>query len=171
MVTRREKIKRSVCKVQEQIFNTYAKQLEQERVSGTPQHHHSHIRPQAQTQGLQGLLEADDEFWRTNRASFILIKSLNSPPGSSRQEEKNVILRGSNVEHIATETGEFAFLSTGHGRAHCFGSFLVWFFNDSAGQGDHDLHSGAIWHLGSLSFISAAALVFSLCCFASRVAV
>ncbi|XP_057260595.1 protein Jade-1 isoform X2 [Pezoporus wallicus] len=36
MVTRREKIKRSVCKVQEQIFNTYAKQLEQERVSGVP---------------------------------------------------------------------------------------------------------------------------------------
>ncbi|NWS73448.1 JADE1 protein, partial [Crotophaga sulcirostris] len=34
MVTRREKIKRSVCKVQEQIFNIYAKQLEQERVSG-----------------------------------------------------------------------------------------------------------------------------------------
>ncbi|XP_067153826.1 protein Jade-1 isoform X2 [Apteryx mantelli] len=32
MVTRREKIKRSVCKVQEQIFNLYAKQLE--RVSG-----------------------------------------------------------------------------------------------------------------------------------------
>ncbi|NXO60656.1 JADE1 protein, partial [Aramus guarauna] len=36
MVTRREKIKRSVCKVQEQIFNIYAKQLEQERVSGVP---------------------------------------------------------------------------------------------------------------------------------------
>ncbi|KFP89226.1 Protein Jade-1, partial [Apaloderma vittatum] len=36
MVTRREKIKRSVCKVQEQIFNTYIKQLEQERVSGVP---------------------------------------------------------------------------------------------------------------------------------------
>ncbi|NXG44953.1 JADE1 protein, partial [Psilopogon haemacephalus] len=36
MVTRREKIKRSVCKVQEQIFNVYAKQLEQERVSGVP---------------------------------------------------------------------------------------------------------------------------------------
>ncbi|XP_064272531.1 protein Jade-1 isoform X2 [Passer domesticus] len=36
MVTRREKIKRSVCKVQEQIFNSYAKQLEQERVSGVP---------------------------------------------------------------------------------------------------------------------------------------
>ncbi|NXH19932.1 JADE1 protein, partial [Bucco capensis] len=36
MVTRREKIKRSVCKVQEQIFNTYTKQLEQERVSGVP---------------------------------------------------------------------------------------------------------------------------------------
>lgn len=35
MVTRREKIKRSVCKVQEQIFNSYIKQLEQERVSGT----------------------------------------------------------------------------------------------------------------------------------------
>ncbi|NWI95956.1 JADE1 protein, partial [Pitta sordida] len=34
MVTRREKIKRSVCKVQEQIFNSYAKQLE--RVSGVP---------------------------------------------------------------------------------------------------------------------------------------
>ncbi|XP_054058607.1 protein Jade-1 isoform X4 [Rissa tridactyla] len=34
MVTRREKIKRSVCKVQEQIFNIYAKQLE--RVSGMP---------------------------------------------------------------------------------------------------------------------------------------
>ncbi|NXG24262.1 JADE1 protein, partial [Grallaria varia] len=36
MVTRREKIKRSVCKVQELIFNSYAKQLEQERVSGVP---------------------------------------------------------------------------------------------------------------------------------------
>ncbi|NXL85615.1 JADE1 protein, partial [Alectura lathami] len=36
MVTRREKIKRSVCRVQEQIFNIYAKQLEQERVSGVP---------------------------------------------------------------------------------------------------------------------------------------
>ncbi|NXX87945.1 JADE1 protein, partial [Centropus bengalensis] len=36
MVTRREKIKRSVCKVQEQIFNIYVKQLEQERVSGVP---------------------------------------------------------------------------------------------------------------------------------------
>ncbi|NWV70433.1 JADE1 protein, partial [Malurus elegans] len=36
MVTRREKIKRSVCKVQEQIFNSYIKQLEQERVSGVP---------------------------------------------------------------------------------------------------------------------------------------
>ncbi|XP_063013168.1 protein Jade-1 isoform X1 [Melospiza melodia melodia] len=36
MVTRREKIKRSVCKVQEQIFNSYTKQLEQERVSGVP---------------------------------------------------------------------------------------------------------------------------------------
>ncbi|NXU89603.1 JADE1 protein, partial [Xiphorhynchus elegans] len=34
MVTRREKIKRSVCRVQEQIFNSYAKQLE--RVSGVP---------------------------------------------------------------------------------------------------------------------------------------
>ena len=34
MVTRREKIKRSVCKVQEQIFNLYTKLLEQERVSG-----------------------------------------------------------------------------------------------------------------------------------------
>ncbi|NWX12579.1 JADE1 protein, partial [Aegotheles bennettii] len=36
MVTRREKIKRSVCKVQEQIFNIYVKQLEQDRVSGVP---------------------------------------------------------------------------------------------------------------------------------------
>ncbi|NWH72309.1 JADE1 protein, partial [Piaya cayana] len=36
MVTRREKIKRSVCRVQEQIFNIYAKQPEQERVSGVP---------------------------------------------------------------------------------------------------------------------------------------
>ncbi|NWJ00285.1 JADE1 protein, partial [Crypturellus undulatus] len=36
MVTRREKIKRSVCRVQEQIFNVYAKQLEQDRVSGVP---------------------------------------------------------------------------------------------------------------------------------------
>ncbi|NXA51897.1 JADE1 protein, partial [Nothocercus julius] len=36
MVTRREKIKRSVCRVQEQIFNAYAKQLEQDRVSGVP---------------------------------------------------------------------------------------------------------------------------------------
>ncbi|NXW49714.1 JADE1 protein, partial [Nyctiprogne leucopyga] len=36
MVTRREKIKRSVCKVQEQIFNICAKQLEQERASGMP---------------------------------------------------------------------------------------------------------------------------------------
>ncbi|KFW08687.1 Protein Jade-1, partial [Eurypyga helias] len=34
MVTRREKMKRSVCKVQEQIFNACAKQLEQEGVSG-----------------------------------------------------------------------------------------------------------------------------------------
>lgn len=34
MVTRREKIKRSVCKVQEQIFSLYTKLLEQERVSG-----------------------------------------------------------------------------------------------------------------------------------------
>lgn len=34
MVTRREKIKRSVCKVQEQIFSHYTKLLEQERVSG-----------------------------------------------------------------------------------------------------------------------------------------
>lgn len=34
MVTRREKIKRSVCKIQEQIFNLYTKLLEQERVSG-----------------------------------------------------------------------------------------------------------------------------------------
>ncbi|NWR53273.1 JADE1 protein, partial [Regulus satrapa] len=36
MVTRREKIKRSVCKVQEQIFNIYTKQLEQEQISGVP---------------------------------------------------------------------------------------------------------------------------------------
>ncbi|XP_010226651.1 PREDICTED: protein Jade-1 [Tinamus guttatus] len=36
MVTRREKIKRSVCRVQEQIFNAYAKQLEQDGVSGVP---------------------------------------------------------------------------------------------------------------------------------------
>nr|XP_020040331.1 protein Jade-1 isoform X4 [Castor canadensis] len=36
MVTRREKIKRTVCKVQEQIFNLYTKLLEQERVSGVP---------------------------------------------------------------------------------------------------------------------------------------
>ncbi|XP_019377633.1 PREDICTED: protein Jade-1 isoform X1 [Gavialis gangeticus] len=36
MVTRREKIKRSVCKVQEQIFNFYAKLVEHERVSGVP---------------------------------------------------------------------------------------------------------------------------------------
>ncbi|NXP44722.1 JADE1 protein, partial [Heliornis fulica] len=36
MVTRREKMKRSVCRVQEQIFNIYAKQVEQERVSGVP---------------------------------------------------------------------------------------------------------------------------------------
>ncbi|XP_042638487.1 protein Jade-1 [Orycteropus afer afer] len=36
MVTRREKIKRSVCKVQEQIFNLYTKLLEQERISGVP---------------------------------------------------------------------------------------------------------------------------------------
>lgn len=34
MVTRREKIKRSVCKVQEQIFSLYAKLLEQGKVSG-----------------------------------------------------------------------------------------------------------------------------------------
>ena len=34
MVTRREKIKRSVCKVQEQIFTQYTKLLEQEKVSG-----------------------------------------------------------------------------------------------------------------------------------------
>ncbi|XP_052036530.1 protein Jade-1 isoform X2 [Apodemus sylvaticus] len=36
MVTRREKIKRSVCKVQEQIFTHYTKLLEQEKVSGVP---------------------------------------------------------------------------------------------------------------------------------------
>ncbi|XP_067386283.1 protein Jade-1 isoform X2 [Emydura macquarii macquarii] len=36
MVTRREKIKRSVCKVQEQIFNLYTKLIEQERGSGVP---------------------------------------------------------------------------------------------------------------------------------------
>ncbi|XP_007496417.1 protein Jade-1 isoform X2 [Monodelphis domestica] len=36
MVTRREKIKRSVCKVQEQIFNLYTKLLEQEKLSGVP---------------------------------------------------------------------------------------------------------------------------------------
>ncbi|XP_071411681.1 protein Jade-1 isoform X2 [Pithys albifrons albifrons] len=36
MVTRREKIKRSICKVQEQIFNSYAKQLEQESITGVP---------------------------------------------------------------------------------------------------------------------------------------
>ncbi|XP_074849406.1 protein Jade-1 isoform X2 [Carettochelys insculpta] len=34
MVTRREKIKRSGCKVQEQIFNLYTRLMEQERVSG-----------------------------------------------------------------------------------------------------------------------------------------
>lgn len=50
MVTRREKIKRSVCKVQEQIFNSYTKQLEQERVSGMPQCSLPHVR--AQGQGL-----------------------------------------------------------------------------------------------------------------------
>lgn len=48
MVTRREKIKRSVCKVQEQIFNSYTKQLEQERVSGMPQSSLPHVRPQGQ---------------------------------------------------------------------------------------------------------------------------
>nr|XP_056711460.1 protein Jade-1 isoform X2 [Euleptes europaea] len=36
MVTRREKIKRSVCKVQEQIFNLYTNLMERERVSGMP---------------------------------------------------------------------------------------------------------------------------------------
>ncbi|XP_061441016.1 protein Jade-1 isoform X1 [Rhineura floridana] len=36
MVTRREKIKRSVCKVQEQIFNLYTNLVEHERVSGMP---------------------------------------------------------------------------------------------------------------------------------------
>uniref|UniRef100_A0A8C5ZK01 Protein Jade-1 n=1 Tax=Marmota marmota marmota TaxID=9994 RepID=A0A8C5ZK01_MARMA len=36
MVTRREKIKRSVCRVQEQMFSLYTKLLEQERVSGVP---------------------------------------------------------------------------------------------------------------------------------------
>lgn len=36
MVTRREKIKRSVCKVQEQIFNIYTNLMEQEKVSGMP---------------------------------------------------------------------------------------------------------------------------------------
>lgn len=34
MVTRREKIKRSVCKVQEQIFNLYTNLVEHERASG-----------------------------------------------------------------------------------------------------------------------------------------
>lgn len=48
MVTRREKIKRSVCKVQEQIFNSYTKQLEQERVSGMLQCSLPYIRPQGQ---------------------------------------------------------------------------------------------------------------------------
>ncbi|XP_063166680.1 protein Jade-1 isoform X3 [Candoia aspera] len=36
MVTRREKIKRSVCKVQEQIFNLYTNLVEHERASGMP---------------------------------------------------------------------------------------------------------------------------------------
>ncbi|KAM3831094.1 protein Jade-1 isoform 1-T1 [Vipera latastei] len=36
MVTRREKIKRSVCKVQEQIFNLYTNLVEHERTSGMP---------------------------------------------------------------------------------------------------------------------------------------
>ncbi|KAM4834077.1 protein Jade-1 isoform 1-T3 [Thomomys bottae] len=36
MVTRREKMKRSVCKVQEQIFSLYTRLLEQERGSGVP---------------------------------------------------------------------------------------------------------------------------------------
>lgn len=36
MVTRREKIKRSACRVQEQLFGLYTKLLEQERVSGVP---------------------------------------------------------------------------------------------------------------------------------------
>ncbi|XP_043401497.1 protein Jade-1 isoform X5 [Chelonia mydas] len=36
MVTRREKIKRSICKVQEQIFNLYTKLMDQERISGVP---------------------------------------------------------------------------------------------------------------------------------------
>ncbi|XP_069855268.1 protein Jade-1 isoform X2 [Dipodomys merriami] len=36
MVTRREKMKRSVCKVQEQIFSLYTKLLEKERVPGVP---------------------------------------------------------------------------------------------------------------------------------------
>ncbi|XP_077156429.1 protein Jade-1 isoform X7 [Paroedura picta] len=36
MVTRREKMKRSVCKVQEQIFNLYTNLVERERVSGMP---------------------------------------------------------------------------------------------------------------------------------------
>lgn len=35
MVTRREKIKRSACKVQEQIFSLYTKLLEQDRVPGS----------------------------------------------------------------------------------------------------------------------------------------
>ncbi|XP_029447998.1 protein Jade-1 isoform X2 [Rhinatrema bivittatum] len=39
MVTRREKIKRSVCKVQEQIFNLYTKLMEQEKISGVPSSH------------------------------------------------------------------------------------------------------------------------------------
>nr|XP_033795017.1 protein Jade-1 isoform X1 [Geotrypetes seraphini] len=39
MVTRREKMKRSVCKVQEQIFNIYTKFMEQEKISGVPLSH------------------------------------------------------------------------------------------------------------------------------------
>lgn len=36
MVTRREKIKRSVCRVQEQIFHHHVRLLEQGRLSGEP---------------------------------------------------------------------------------------------------------------------------------------
>lgn len=60
MVTRREKIKRSVCKVQEQIFNSYTKQLEQERVSGMPQCSLSHVRPHRQKVWLEAGKDKQD---------------------------------------------------------------------------------------------------------------
>lgn len=71
MVTRREKIKRSVCKVQEQIFSLYTKLLEQERVSGM----HWALEGQNIGQGFAALTL----LLRENSCSFIYaVESLSS---------------------------------------------------------------------------------------------